>query len=282
MKYFLPLLALLLTACGDAVTSADNASPPEATTVPAPPVTQPNTAPVRQAQGPPAPAPTMAPLAAGDLLYPWVDGVNVRERPSTTGKRVARVLENEAVTYAGEASKTEESVLLRGVEYREPWYKVTTRDDVTGWIFGGTVRREGEKKGNAAPSAIKLAYPYFGTYDLATWEQLPNVANSGGDATSVIQTYRQDGKEMTIDRTDLGDYGYTHTFTLRDPDGDVMLERNLRYSTDGGRMLTETVVNRMGDTPVEYSRSQKIQGAYYSFDDGPDRVNGAWTSRSLD
>ena len=270
-NYTICFLALsALTACGD----ADNATGPEATTTPAPPVTQPDPASTY--------APELKPLAAGDDLFPWVDNVNVRDAATTDGKRVARIPEGEALKFTGKQSATKDAVLLRGMVYEEPWYEVTTKDGATGWVFGGTVKRKDEKKGNPVPSDTKIFYPYFGTYDLGDWEQMPNIARSGGDATTVVQTYEQDGKEMSIERTDVGEYGYTHTYTLRDPDGKVMLTRELRYDATDDHLLSETVVNRIQSPAVQYRRSQHLPKSVYELGGQPLMVNGEWKEKTVE
>lgn len=231
----------------------------------------------------PEPAvPVSTELAAGEELFPWVDGVNVRERPTTEAKRVARILEGEVLSYTGEKSANNSTFVLRGVAYTEPWRKVTTKDGVTGWIFGGAVKRADEKKGNLPVSETQLAFPYFGTYDLSTWEKLEEEASEEGDAESVVSTYRKDGKTMTIRKTEMGDYGYIQQYTITDPEGLAVLEREFTFSVDPDFLLTETVTNRLEDPVMEYSRTQKMDTHFSQLNARPERALGEWNKREID
>jgi len=216
------------------------------------------------------PAPPLNPsedeeIASGDQLYPWVNNVNVRDRPTTEGKRVARIPEGEPLTWTGEKSGYP--------------YKVTTQDEIIGWVHGGTVKRAGEEKGNPPVSKTLIAFPYFGTYDLSEWEQMPDVARSGGDATTVIQTYKKDGQELTIERTDVGEYGYTHIYTLYDVEKKKILERefSLSHQDDGQEtetILTESVTNNIESPSVTRVRKQNLgQGPIGG---EPTRAIGDW------
>lgn len=272
MRY-LALLMLILTlgACGagDGTTSTPPPAAAETTTA----------APDR-----PAPVPARpAPLAAGDQLYPWVDNVNVRERPATDARIITRVAEGQALEFTGQQTDDKTAVVLRGVVYEEPWLEVVApNNEGTGWVHGGTVKRANEKKGNPVITDTKFQFPHFGTYDLTDWEQMPNVAHSGGDATIVVQTYERDGTELTIDRTHVGEYGYTHTYTFRDPDGNVALERTLKYDAVDDRTLTETVTNHIEKPAVRYVRSQKLPAGPLVLGGEPLMVNGEWTKTTLD
>lgn len=226
--------------------------------------------------------PVSTELAAGAELFPWVDGVNVRERPTTEAKRVARVLENELLVYTGEKSANKSTFVLRGVAYTEPWRKVTTKDSITGWIFGGAVKRADEKKGNSPVSETELAFPYFGTYDLSTWEKLGETASEEGDAESTVSRYRKDEKTLAIHKTELGDYGYINRYTITDPEGLAILEREFTFSVDPELLLTETVTNRLEDPVMEYTRTQKMDTHFSQLNARPERALGEWTKRELD
>jgi len=152
-RYILPLLIILLltglTGCGDTVVGTE----------------MPAVAPTAPQETPPPPPPQ--PMTATTELITRVDKVNVRAEPSTKSKVVARIPNGEPMVYAGEQSATEESILLRGVVYKERWLKVMTNDGKDGWVFGGAVKRPGEKKGNRVLSDTRLDFPNFGRYDLS-------------------------------------------------------------------------------------------------------------------
>jgi len=109
----------------------------------------PPTSPAEPAE-PVAPAEPSEP--AKDILYTWVDGLNVRDQPSTKGNTVARVKPNEPLTFTGEQSPKAETIVLRGVAYHEPWLKITTADRKDGWVYGGAVKLKDQLKGNASLS----------------------------------------------------------------------------------------------------------------------------------
>lgn len=223
----------------------------------------------------PAPPPMVENDDEPDVLLAWVDGASVRAKPSTSSERVARLSEGEEVTALGENSAASEEILLRGVVYDENWVKVKTKDGTEGWVYGGTVRRPDEEKGNIPITENSFAFPYFGRFDLEDWKQLPNIAESGGDATIVTQTFEKDGQELSIQRADVGEYGYTHVYTLRDVEGKELLRRELSY--DGfERELTETVTNNIEAQPVVYTRSQKLGKSPYQLGGNALIVNGEW------
>lgn len=233
-------------------------------------------APLPPVEVPVSPTPEAPGLSNDDKLYPWVDGVNVRDRPNTSGKRVARVLENEELIYLGEKSSQSETLVLRGVAYQEAWYKVKTKEGAEGWIFGGTVREAEEKKGNPEISSTKLAFPYFGRYDLSEWEKLTDEAGEEGDAEFRNMTYRKDGQTMKINLIDVGEYGYTQTYMITDVEDRVILERELTFTTDPDLDLVETVTNNLQSPSETYTRSQRLAKHPSQLNAQPVMVNGEW------
>lgn len=269
MKYLL-LLAFpaLLFACG-----GSDAPDAEMTLPTSPPVTE---------DTPPVSPTGTAPLTGGDELFPWVDGVNVRRSSSTDAKRVARVLEGEALTYTGNKSANKETIVLRGVAYKEPWYEVMTKDNVKGWIFGGAVRQKDEQKGNKPPSDTKLYFPYFGTYDLSEWTKKSDETTEEGDATTRLAVYTSDGKTMTITETSVGEYGYTNKHTITDPEGTMMLERTFEFETTPNFRVVETVDNRIQEPAERHVREQELDKHYIMLKDQPVMANGPWITTRLD
>lgn len=215
-------------------------------------------------------------LGANDQLFPWVDGVNVRAQPDTGAKRVARVLENEPLLYLGESSSSQATVLLRGVAYREPWHKVKTKDGTEGWIFGGTVRRENEKKGNPVISETNLMFPYFGRYDLTEWDARGDQTTEEGDATTRTRVYYNNGQTMTITETNVGEYGYRNEYVITDVEDRIILERELAFDATDSMTLTETVTNHLQNPIETYVRSQQLDVHPIQLGGNPQMVNGVW------
>ncbi len=259
---------LLLTACGNGeVVVAEN--DPPATAGPVNDTTK-TTAPVPGKEQP-----------ANNQLVTWVDRINIRDAAKTSAKVVARVPSGELMTFTGKASATKDAILLRGAVYEEAWLQVTTKGGVTGWVFGGAVKHPNEEKGNQVISATQLDFPYFGRYDLDKWEALDNTSESGGDAESNTKRYQKGAQVLAITETDMGEYGYSYTYQLSDVEKRVLLERTLSFQADMDMLLSETVINRIENPAVEYSRSMKLPKHPIQLNGRPMLVNGEWSKKQL-
>ncbi len=77
------------------------------------------------------------------VLYAlMVDNLQLRDQPTTKGSNVlAKFGEDEFVTGTGEKSSNQEEVTLRGIPYKDNFYKVTstTPGQPAGWAFGGAL-----------------------------------------------------------------------------------------------------------------------------------------------
>ncbi|MEM6722841.1 MAG: SH3 domain-containing protein [Bacteroidota bacterium] len=62
-----------------------------------------------------------------ELLYTWVDELNIRSSPDTKEEKLTKVDSNQALKFIGETSNESETLVLRGVAYYEAWYNVETR-----------------------------------------------------------------------------------------------------------------------------------------------------------
>ena len=274
-RYLLPLFTVLLlaalTGCGD--TAADTETPATAPSV---------------SEEVPPPA---EPLTAATEIITWVDKINVRAEPSTKSKVVARIPNGEPMVYAGEQSATEESILLRGVVYKERWLKVTTNDGKDGWVFGGAVKRPGEKKGNQVISDTKLDFPNFGRYDLSDWQKLDATTEESGDATITTTEYNKDAKIMEIISSDTGEYGYATTHNLWDVEGKLLLTRTIEFRTDNEDVdalgdtpqsrLSEEVTNYLSRPMTKYTRGQMLDKHPIVLGGNPMMVNGPWKIEEL-
>ena len=126
----------------------------------------------------PAEPSTLELLQTKDLLYAWVDKLNIRDTPKLEGKTIASVDNQEALEFTGEKSRQSETIVLRGVAYDEPSLKVITSDQKEGWVFGGAVKRKGEDKGNGLMTETDFDLPYFGRFDLKDWTRQPSKAGA--------------------------------------------------------------------------------------------------------
>ncbi|MEM6317650.1 MAG: SH3 domain-containing protein [Bacteroidota bacterium] len=73
-------------------------------------------------------------------IYVWVDKLRLRSEPTTKSETVATLREGDALTFLNERSDFTEKINLRGTLFDEPWLKVTTKNEATGWVYGGGVK----------------------------------------------------------------------------------------------------------------------------------------------
>ena len=121
-RLVIALLTLLLTACGNPDEEATELAGKEAEQLPS--------------FTPPASPPQ--PLVA------WVDGLNVRDRPGTTGKFIASAAAGTEWQPTGARSEGQETIALRGRSFTDHWVEVRNPGaTVTGWVFGGALLPRG-------------------------------------------------------------------------------------------------------------------------------------------
>lgn len=215
-------------------------------------------------------------------VYAWVDRLNVRNKPGTKGKSIASVREADSLEYSGEHSDFEETIVLRGVAYTEPWLKVRIPNDKEGWVFGGAVKTENEEKGNKALSDVKLAFPYFGRFDLREWKKMPSRDESEGDAEIITTPYKKGGMLLEISNVEVGEYGYQRKYKLYDLDMKLVRLREFKYTTDiEFGELTEVVKNFRSSPPKQYKRIQNLKKHYSQLNARPFMVNGEWEESVL-
>lgn len=215
-------------------------------------------------------------------LYPWVDNLNIRNNASTKAKTIATASKNEPLQPTGKVSDQKETIVLRGVAYYEPWFEITTKDNKTGWVFGGTVKKKDEEKGNEIISDINFNFPYFGTYDLSTWKKMAPKDESGGDAEIETTVYQKGNLAMEVSIMEVGEYGYGRTYVLKENDA-ILKERNFQFTADMEfRELTEVVKDYTQNPPKQYSRSQPLDTHFIQLNAKPIMVNGDWKTTNLD
>jgi hypothetical protein len=219
-------------------------------------------------------------LEAGKTLYAWVDRLNIRETPDLKAKVIANVSSQNPLLFTGNKSELMHSVLLRGVVYEDYWLEVKTPDDSSGWVFGGAVKMAGEEKGNSPFDPEYLQFPYFGTFDLSQWKELPGSTASGGDATTETTVYERGGQTLTITFTDVGEYGYSYSYVLAEG-SETLRTRVLDFSADMGLLLTEKVVDYQQKPVVEYERTQQLKQHPMFLGGKPIMAYGDWEERKV-
>ena len=221
-------------------------------------------------------------LTNNDLLFAWVDKLNVRNEPSTKGKVVAVVYSETPLKFTGKKSKRSENIVLRGVSYKEPWFKIITPDKIEGWVFGGAVRRKGESKGNKMIDDENFEFPHFGSFKLEEWEKLSTKDESGGDAEIITTTYKKGNQVLEISIVDVGDYGYGRIYRLLGADNKLLKERELNFSADAEmRELRETVKDFTTQPTRLFIRTQQIKKHHSQLNALPKMVNGVWTESTM-
>ena len=90
------------------------------------------------------PAPLTSPsgtLKPEVILYAVnVDKLQLRDQPNTkSSQAIVQLKEGSFVTGTGEKSANQEEVSLRGIPFKDSFYKVSTPEQQSGWVFGGAI-----------------------------------------------------------------------------------------------------------------------------------------------
>ena len=274
-------LAGTLTACKSDQSSSPEATDPSTSSEPAPRLSR---DPDEERNSGAAPDEADEPVtpSAAEIRYTWVDQLNVRDKPTTKGKVVARVKPNEPLTLTGETSPTSATIVLRGVAYHEPWYRITTADKKDGWVFGGAVKEKEAMKGNAPIKDEEFDFPVFGYYNLGDWSHLTTEDSEAGDAETRSRVYSsRDGALLEIEETEVGEYGYSRTYRLTDKPGNLLKERTFSFATDPNR-VTEEIVDHTDIPAKRYTRSQALDQHFMQLNDRPLMARGEWTIERVD
>ena len=216
-----------------------------------------------------------------DYVYAWVDKLNIRDAASTKGKAITAVQSNDALELTGERSSKSEEIVLRGVVYNDTWIKVITPDKKEGWVFGGAVKKKGEKKGNDPITDTQFDFVHFGKFDLSNWKVMGSNDGGGGDAESDTRIYQKGNQTFEVTNVEMGEYGYARHYTLKEG-GKVLKKRSAMFSADADPMVLSVAVTDYTVSPAkEYTRSQKIENHYFNLNPRPVIATGAWTINDL-
>jgi len=281
MKNFKPALlflsfTILVMACqNDKSQSTSNPSTPSTETSTDPATTKKDES-----------SPTTTPLNSDrlqskDLVYAWVDKLNIRNTSNLKGKAISTVDSNDALEFSGERSKEKETIVLRGVAYEDSWLKVITLDKKEGWVFGGAVKEKEEKKGNAPITDTKFDFPHFGSFDLSQWKNL-GTRTEGEEVDYVITTYQKGDQILEVTNSSMGEMHYGHSYSLMDGNKKVLKTRAFDFPGTGEiKELTETVKDYTSTPAKEYTRKQNLKKHFYKLNARPVMVNGTWSSKSI-
>ena len=219
-----------------------------------------------------------------NTYYAWVDNINVRDASNTKGKVIGNYTSKDALEFTGTKSDAKETIVLRGVAYNENWLRVTTKDDKEGWVFGGAVTKEGDRKGNGINTKDIFDFPHFGNFDLTTWTDLGVTNREAGDAETATYRYMKNDQVLEIENTNVGEYGYYNTYRLMNTNDEILKERKFGFQAgmgdDGTQMkLSETVKDYT--SKKQYERTQMLTKHFMQLNARPEMVNGTWEENTL-
>ncbi|MEM8585380.1 MAG: SH3 domain-containing protein [Bacteroidota bacterium] len=219
-------------------------------------------------------------VAEEEKLYTWVDRLNLRTAANTGSEVVTKLSSDTPLQPTGNQTDRQESIVLRGVLYTEPWLEVRTPDGQTGWVFGGAVKTEGEPKGNDPISDSKFAFPIFGDYDLSEWGNMGiDTDDEEGDFDRSTKYYSNGPMQLAIESYE-GEYGYGYTYRLVRGNGQLLKQRTFRFTNVGDpKVMTEEVIDYTDDPAMRYVREQTVAMAYQRLNARPMMVNGYWESK---
>ena len=215
-----------------------------------------------------------------DLVYAWVDKLNIRDSPSLDGTSITSVQSNDALEFTGIKSDQNEFIVLRGVLYEEPWLKIITPDGKEGWVFGGAVKLKDEKKGNGPVDDLIFDYTHFGSFNLTKWKKFDTKSREGGDVTTDSGKY-SNSKQIIEFSNSRSAYTYGTSHSLYDNNKKLLKKRDFHCSLDISKM-DETVIDYTSTPPKKYMRSQKLPKPIYELNERPNRVNGKWEESIID
>ncbi|MEO0470396.1 MAG: SH3 domain-containing protein [Bacteroidota bacterium] len=217
------------------------------------------------------------------LRFSWVDQLNLRDAPATTGNIVGSVDSQTPLSLTGEQSPEPKLMVLRGKTYQDSWYKVKTAENQEGWVYGGAIRKAGEEKGNGIISETQLDFEHFGKFDLTQWEEVKSGHEAGGDAEIEITRYQKGEQKLEVSYSEMGEYGYSRHFKLMEKDGTLLKERrfSFMFGDPSGRDAEESVIDYTINPAMEYTRKQHISQDQMYLGLKPEMASTEWTQKEL-
>lgn len=83
-----------------------------------------------------------------------LDKIRLRDKAGLDGVELEQLTKGTKLTFLGEISDFTDKILLRGIEYDDPWLKVQIKDGQEGWIYGGAVKFESDKTNEALKNVL--------------------------------------------------------------------------------------------------------------------------------
>ena len=210
--------------------------------------------------------------------YAWVENLNIRDASNMKAAIIAVVQSTDELLLTGEKSENKEEIVLRSAVYNDYFFEVKTADGKQGWVYGGAIKKENEKKGNAEITPTKFNFENFGEFDLSTWKFMGTKNSEGGDAESIIKTYQHPTQErkMVITNTSVGEYGYDVYYELLGMNDRKIVTRGFNFSNDSKEITVEVITHNIDPKKVA-KRSQKVSKSSFQLKPNPTIVIGKWS-----
>lgn len=214
-----------------------------------------------------------------ESLIAWVDLLNVRAEPNTSGKIVASLRENAVFKYTGERTETLQTIELRGASFEAPWLKIRTAEGKEGWVFGGTVQREGEGK---AVQRSTMSVGELADLEMSQWAKRSEWTSSGGDSESSTTIYSKGDLTLAISKRETGEYGYSRMYDLFNKDYQLMKRRFVNWSGEHPSFtLKESIMDLESNPAKTFTRSQPFSKHFFQLKPRPESVEGDFQEESL-
>ncbi len=73
-------------------------------------------------------------------VYVVIDSLKMRSQPNLSGGLIMKLPKGAELIYLKEKTNFTQKITLNGVPYNEPWVRVQTSDNKSGWVYGGGLR----------------------------------------------------------------------------------------------------------------------------------------------
>ncbi|MFT5833578.1 MAG: hypothetical protein ACI97N_001206 [Cognaticolwellia sp.] len=126
-----------------------------------------------------------------------VDNVRIRDAAGLKGKEVTRLAKKSKVIFNGEFSDFTDKIKLRGIQYDDPWLKISTAKGAEGWIYGGSVKFDANEAEKELYSQLitKRMTKFFGTKAVFEIEQYQKSYKAAKTEREFALVYRS-GKKL--------------------------------------------------------------------------------------
>ena len=83
-----------------------------------------------------------------------LDKIRLRDKAGLDGVELEQLTKGTKLTFLGEISNFTTKIMLRGIQYDDPWLKVQIKEGQEGWIYGGAVKFKSEETGETLKNVL--------------------------------------------------------------------------------------------------------------------------------